>query len=299
MSPLLDLATGWLLFLSLAVATGCVATHWVVLSARDAAPPLDDARTSVARMGAWAMSGLLVALILVAVRQFFEFRDPFAPWQEDARLLLTGTAWGRTWVAAAAGTVVAAGSFVHARRGGRVFWVVASVFTLLLDTFPALTGHANAGEHRILTLPADVLHVWAAGGWIGTLAVVLLLEASHRRRSAGRGSPSSLLPELVPRFSPLAVACVATLVATGIAGSWVHLDGIPALWRTHYGRLLALKVLVVLGVLALGAWNWKRLSPRVGEPEGSAALRRAATLELVLANVVLAVTALLVRSSPL
>lgn len=299
MSALLDLVTGGVLFLSLATATGCVAARWIVLPTEGHGPTPEGARGWVARVGTGATAALLFALLLVALRQFLEFRDPFAPWQDDARLLLTGTSWGTTWSWALGLAVSALFGFAVAGRNRGTGWWAASAAVLALGAFPGLTGHANAGTHRALTLPADVLHVWAVGGWIGTLAVVLLMEARHRRGDPGDGAPSSLLPELVPRFSPLAVACVATLMVTGLAGSWVHLDGVSELWTSSYGRLLSLKLGLVLGVLALGGWNWRRLTPRMSDPGGSDALRRAATLEFVLANVVLAVTALLVRTSPL
>jgi putative copper export protein len=180
-------------------------------------------------------------------------------------------------------------------RGGA--WWSATVAALALGTFPALTGHANSGDLRPLTLMADTLHVWAVGGWIGGLALVLFLER-RRRREGGAGAPS-LLPVLVPRFSLLAMGSVATLAATGLFASWVHLDSVGALFMTGYGRLLLLKLALVAAVLALGAVNLKRLTPRLGESAGQEAMRRAATLEFLVANVVLAVTAILVRVSPM
>jgi putative copper export protein len=58
-------------------------------------------------------------------------------------------------------------------------------------------------------------------------------------------------------------------------------------------------LLLVGAVLGLGALNWKRLTPKLGEAGGNDALRRAATTELLLAQVVLLVTAILVRMSPM
>jgi len=136
------------------------------------------------------------------------------------------------------------------------------------------------------------------GAWIGTLGLILMLEARHRR-NGDQGPDGSLLPTLVPRFSPVAVASVATLVITGVLAAWIHLGSLSALVGSHYGRLLLLKVAVVLVVLGLGAVNWRRLTPLLGETSGQRGMRRAATLEFVLANVVLLVTALLVRTSPM
>ncbi|MDH5759844.1 MAG: CopD family protein, partial [Gemmatimonadota bacterium] len=92
-------------------------------------------------------------------------------------------------------------------------------------------------------------------------------------------------------------AGVATLIVTGGFASWVQLGGIEAVFGTPYGRLLVLKLAVVGVVLALGGWNYKKLTPRLGEESGRGAMRRSASLEFLVANVVLVVTAILVRTS--
>jgi copper transport protein len=126
---------------------------------------------------------------------------------------------------------------------------------------------------------------------------VLYLEL-HQRRVQGSGAPS-LLPVLVPRFSGLAMVCVAVLVVTGGFAAWVHVGGVGALVDTAYGRLLLLKMALAALVLATGAVNFKRITPRLGDPRGQRAMVRAASLELALACAVFAVTAILIRTSPL
>lgn len=287
---LLNLATGWLLFLSIGLAGGAVAVRWCVLPRSGVGAPASGA---AARIGSRAAVGIALALVLVFVRQLLEFRDPYATWSEDAELLL-GTAWGRSWKAALSIAVATIPMFLFARRGRAAAWGIATAAVLALGGFPALTGHANAGDARWLTLAADTLHVWAVAGWIGGIAVILLLDRGARREG-GVG----LLAELVPRFSPLAMACVGTLAVTGAVGSWVHLDGLGALVATDYGRLLLLKLALVAVVLTLGAINYRRLTPRLGDPAGDAAMRRSATVEFLVANAVLIVTAALVRTSPM
>ncbi len=260
----------------------------------------------MAKVG-WAASwGLLAAMLLVFVREITEFHDPFGPWGDDVRILLR-TPWGTTWLAGLGGTSLALPSFRLASRGRGFGWVMATILVVALGAFPALTGHANAGDLRSLTLPADVLHVWAAGSWVGGLAVMLLLERRHRaeeRRGAEThvaehaDAEPSLLPVLVPRFSRVAIASVVTLLATGVVGAWIHVGSVDALIATPYGRWLVLKVSIVLVVLVLGGLNWRRLTPRMADRSGPEALRRAALLELALAGVVLAVTAVLVRTPP-
>ena len=300
MTAAVSLVTGWSLFLALVLAAGAVAGRWVVLPRmpEGPGPPRAWLEARAARFG--RVAGLLLppALGLVFLRQLQEFRDPFASLAEDVRVLLTGTPWGATWLWAVAGSVIAALGFLLAAGGRRAGWCLATVATLALGVFPAFTGHAGGVEDlRWLSLAADTLHVLGAGGWIGGLTLVLFLELRWRREATGQ--VPSLLPAVVPAFSPLAVVCVGILVTTGVFASWVHLPNASALWSTGYGRLLTLKVLLVAVVLALGALNWKRLTPRLTEPGGTDDMRRAASIELLVAHVVIVLTAILVRTSPL
>lgn len=298
MRSALDVATGWLLFLSLATGIGVVFGRWVILPRGDVTGtvPSRSLYAAAARLGNGATLALAGSLVLVFVRQALEFHDPFASWRDDIGLLLLGTTWGATWMAAAVATVVAIGSFALAARGRVMGWISASVAVAALGAFPALTGHANAGALRGFTLVADTLHVWSVGGWIGGLALVLTLE--RRLGHHGNGGSPSLLPALVPRFSRVALVCVPVLVGTGVSAAWIHLGSLAALVGTTYGRLLLVKIALVLVVLALGALNWRRLTPHLRGDDGPAALRRSATVELVVANVVLTVTAVLVRTPP-
>jgi putative copper export protein len=291
-----DLVTGWLLFGALAVATGVVLGRWFVLPRAGTASGDGVKAVAAARLGRGATLTLAVALALVFVRQLVEFRDPYESWMSEARLLLGRTPWGKTWLSAAGLSLLAVASMQGAARGVRGGWLAATAAVLALGAFPALTGHAAGGDLKALTIVADTLHVWAAGGWLGGLALVLFLDREHRR---GQGADArGLLPDLVPRFSGLAMACVGMLVLTGVVASWVHLGSVGALFGTEYGRTLMLKLALVAGVLSLGARNFRVLTPRLGDAGGRVAMRRSATLELLVANLVLAVTAILVRTAP-
>lgn len=284
-----NLVTSTLLFASLALVIGVVAARWWVIP-----PRRSDLRPGAARIGSIGAGALLLALAMVLARQLLEFRDPFVPWSDDVSLLLS-TSWGTTWKGAVGVGAVLFGAFIQARGGSAIAWVAASAAALALSAFPALTGHASGGDLSGLTVPADVAHVLAMGSWVGTLAVVLLLDRGRRQSATNE---AAVLADLIPRFSPMAMASVAVLVLSGTVGTWVHLDGPRALLETAYGRWLLLKLALVAGVLLLGAINFRGLLPRLGEEAGAGAMRRSATREVALALVVLAVTAILVRTPP-
>jgi putative copper export protein len=81
---------------------------------------------------------------------------------------------------------------------------------------------------------------------------------------------------------------------TGIITSFTHLKFVAALWTTGYGVTLCLKLLVVLAVVAFGAWNWRRIGPVLETESVSGKLRRVSTAELAFGAVVLLITAVLV-----
>lgn len=299
MAALFSAVTNWLLFAGLVAGLGAVAAWWVFIPRAASSLPegADVMRVSAGSLVRLAGTALPVALVLAFARQLREFRDPFAPWTEDASLLI-GTEWGRTWMLALAISLLATLGSAAARRGAGAGWWLCGLTLVPLAAYPAFSGHASGtGGLAPLTIAGDVLHVLAAGAWVGGLAFVLRAERAWR--STGAGDGSSLLPVLVPVFSPVAVVSVVALWATGLCAAWVHLSSVADLVATPYGRLLALKLVIVAVVMALGAVNWRRLTPRLGEEAGRAALRENATRELLLAHAVLLVTAVLVRTSPM
>jgi len=288
--------TGWVLFGGLTLVVGSTVARWLIVPRRSRREPQLDAQLTreAARLGAAGAVVLLIGLLLFFGRQLVEFRDPFSAWSAEGALLL-GTPWGRVWIRAAVGAVLLILAFAVARRFPAGWWF-ATPLVLALGSFPAFTGHAAAVDpYTSVFLLADTMHVWAAGAWIGGLAILLWLEFSMN----GEAPRASLLASMVPAFSPVALVSVVVLVVTGTLASWVHLDSISMLFTTSWGRLLLVKLGVVLVVLAFGARNFRILKPGLGTDAGDRAMRRSAVAEFIVAQVVLIVTALLVRTSPM
>ena len=116
---------------------------------------------------------------------------------------------------------------------------------------PALSGHARVAGP--LAVVSDWVHVLAASAWIGGLVFVL------RRAVASGGERWSLAARAVPRFSALAVVSVTALLVAGVVSGFLEVRSWSALWETTYGRLLLVKVALVLPVLALGCVQQPRL----------------------------------------
>jgi copper transport protein len=139
------------------------------------------------------------------------------------------------------------------------------------------------------------LHEVAASLWLGTLLVLLVAGMSSAlRRTVPSEEQGRLVAEMVSHFSPLALSAAALLGTTGVITAWRHLKHWNAIWTTPYGFAFIAKLCIVVIVVALGAWNWRRMAPQLGNEESAVAITRSATAELSFAAIVLAVTALLV-----
>jgi putative copper export protein len=169
----------------------------------------------------------------------------------------------------------------------RAGWGLAAVAGLVLALRNVTTG-------RWFSL-VNPLHETAASLWLGTLFVVLVVGLPAVLR--GSGSPEARgrgVAVLVSRFSPLALGAAALLGITGVITAVRHLKYWSALWTTPYGWAFDVKLALVLCVIALGAWNWRRMTPRLGDESAAHALRRSARAELSFAALVLLVTGILV-----
>lgn len=176
--------------------------------------------------------------------------------------------------------------------------------SVLLST-PALSGHAGTGGDSLLLVPANVLHVAAMSAWVGGVALLLLaLPAATQRLEAPERT--RLLAAALARFSPIALAAVAVVVASGVLQSVVHLDSFSDLMDRAFGRAVLVKSGLLIALVALGALNSRRLRPRldrIAEGEGApgavgVTLRRALRAEVGLMVGALVVTAALVSYSP-
>jgi copper transport protein len=177
--------------------------------------------------------------------------------------------------------------FALAAQRIRIGWVIAGLVGVVYALRNITTG-------RWFSM-VNPLHEVAASLWIGTLSVLALAGLTSAFSSKvlpdERGR---IVAEMVSRFSPLALSAAGLLGITGVTTAWRHLQHWNSLWTTPYGATLDVKLCFVAIVVALGAWNWRRMSPRLGNEGGAAAIARSASAELTFASIVLALTALLV-----
>lgn len=299
-------AVRWFTYVALLGLIGAVAFRYVVLGlVRRGLGTADDAITTPAAERAAAIGAVcawlfLAAALLRLIAQsvaLFGARDAADP--ASLAAMLGRTAWGWGWLLQLAGGLLAAIGFARARRpGGGGGWTLAAVGALLAAVTPALSGHAVASPRwPALAVTSDALHVIGAAGWLGSLAILLFAGIpAAARLEEGRRGPA--VAALVNAFSPTALAFAALVGLTGLFAGWLHLGSVSALWESAYGRTLLLKLGVLAVVAVTGAYNWLRVRPALGDDTGTARIRRSAGVEVAVAIVVLAITAVLVATSP-
>jgi putative copper resistance protein D len=97
-----------------------------------------------------------------------------------------------------------------------------------------------------------VLHQIGAAIWVGGV-----VQLASTWRLAGRDSAvRARWPDLVARFSRLALAALVVLVAAALPLTWVYVGSWDALVGSGYGSLVATKVMLMAGALALGGLNF-------------------------------------------
>jgi copper transport protein len=100
----------------------------------------------------------------------------------------------------------------------------------------------------------------------------------------------------------MAVVSVVILLVAGTTSSYLQLRTWSALWETTYGLLILAKILLVVPLLGLGAYNNRYAVPRLKAGIASVLERRrflqAAGVEIAIMVVIVAVTAVLVNAEP-
>ena len=160
-----------------------------------------------------------------------------------------------------------------------------------LIALPALVGHAGAspGMAGNFHLVSDMVHLLAAGAWLGGLPAFALLLARARSEPGW----DDVAVTATRRFSVVGILSVGGLLASGLTNSWYLLSGPRDLVTTDYGRLVALKIGLFAAMVTLAAVNRFYLTPRLPERSALRALLRNSIAEIGLGLCVVLFVAIL------
>jgi putative copper resistance protein D len=217
--------------------------------------------------------------------------------------VLNRTRFGQVWVLRSVLAVILAGLLLMPQswRGWLWRWGGLALSAGMLASL-AWAGHgaATPGRPGDVHLAADMLHLLAAGAWVGSLIPLALLLA-EARRSTDPGAAATAR-RVVVRFSILAAISVVILLTAGLVNTWFLAGTVPALIGTEYGRLLLSKITIFITMVIFGAVNLLRMTPRLAPAAGERRpliqaalghLRRNALVEAGLGLCVLCIVAVL------
>lgn len=211
------------------------------------------------------------------------------------RTVLTETQFGQIWCGRLLVAALLVAASIVLSPPSRDPAVLALSGLLLISL--GLVGHAamNRGALRLVHEMNQVAHLIAGAFWLGGLLPLGWFLVRLRRTSDPEWL--ALAPKILPRFSRVGYGAVALLAVTGVVNSVLLVGSPAALFDTQYGRLLLLKIVLFLAMLALACINRFRLTPLIVQQSGPAgpltALARSVMTEQGLALAILAVVSVL------
>ncbi len=220
--------------------------------------------------------------------------DSAALWDRSAwSSFLFDTSFGFAWVARGA-LALAVMLTIFITRGRSAFGAVVALSAGLLVS-QAWVGHVAslAAPARWGVTLAYAVHVLGAGAWFGgLLALAIAMKGARAVTAPARKAAEALLV----RFSSVGLAAVGAIAVGGTVNVLAHGASTREMLLTSgWGRALAVKMALVVGMLLLASANRFILMPRLSRGEASAlpTLGRSVLIEQVLGLAVLASTAAL------
>jgi putative copper resistance protein D len=276
------------------------------LTGRSESNDLQEIERRIFRLAFWSVIAALLSALLwfwLEVASMSELSLKNALSTTAWRAVLFETQFGRVWqlrlgliaTAFVLALLALAVAQVKARRALiAALWLISVILLVSL----ALISHAAAATVRRFGASGDMLHLCAAGLWIGGLVpLAIFLERVGRSFSLGE-----TVVRVARRFSTLSLCCVSVLIASGISNSWLLVGSIHALFTTRYGRLLLFKLALFAMLIGFGARNRFLVKARLRKgsvnPDLLSQLRRNVLCEVCLGVAVVLIVACLGVTPP-
>lgn len=255
---------------------------------------------------ATAAMGMVLSVVgMIVLAQNMSGAADWAELQPHIGMMLTETEVGFIWIIRMFALALALLAATQNKRWpSSSLWIAATGAGLALASL-AWNGHGamDEGTRRFWHFAADILHLLAAGGWIGALAAFGLLlrlkklEAKHL---------IEVLSRALTGFESVGALIVGVIVATGVVNYLFivgpSLDGVT---DSTYGILLFAKLALFGGMVVLAALNRFHLSPLLEQSLQAGdyttavnALRRSMVLEFSASVAILLLVAWLGTLSP-
>ena len=174
--------------------------------------------------------------------------------------------------------VIAITASASVSRRWRISVIATAIITI---TTYAASGHQSAGTLPGIFVPLDMIHLAAISTWVGALLALAVVSKGNNVENEAK------------RFSQMATWSMPLVVVTGVVQGLHLIGGISTITQSSFGKLLLVKTLLVVGVVAFGS------KARATLQSGSfSSITKIIRWESTLVVLVLAVTSLMVAQSP-
>ena len=255
--------------------------------------PSSNERRSLMALVLVLAASSVAALVLQAASMAGE-DDPLAD-PSMLGMVLTSTSFGYAVAVRIVVTLTAIALLLRSSTRRRLWMMTLLGAAATLSLAWGGHGVADEGEAGLLHLGADIVHLLAAGLWIGALAILVVMVMEHLATTDGIATRR--LDRALSGFSGAGTLAVSLLILTGLVNGWFLIgpDHLAALATTLYGRILLAKLGLFTAMLGLAAAHRWRLAPRLEAAAASdddartvvIVIRRSIAIEAALAILVL------------
>jgi copper transport protein len=169
-------------------------------------------------------------------------------------------------------------------------WLALSTMLLATSSF---SGHAAVGRPQFLSVGNDIIHLLSGAVWF-TGIIVLAALVPWAWKNTDETERFALMSPVVVGFSKVAVVVITIVAITGTVNSLFDVGSLNDLIDAGYGIALSIKILIFLGVLALGGINHfyvrRKLEHGSNEASVAALFRKTIAIELALGLLIMGVT---------
>lgn len=282
--PLWRIVTKFGYFFGLAAVIGGAWTHWLVV--KPALSQANAADAAVLRRRSATIAGLgALVIALVAYPQLAGRVARAGDGMPYADAVAPSAVWAFLTKPAKTGEWIPTG--ILAMIQNSLVIVIAIMLVPLLfglwrkraDILIAIAAPLAVAISLIGSIPTKALtldgwlgkiliqgHIIGGSLWVGGLMALALLARARRQLSPQAGP---VWARIWARFGVLALVSVGMVLISGIWLTWKEVGAWEQFLTTPFGRFLLVKVLLVAGLIAAGAYNQLVLMPKIAQ-----ALRR-------------------------
>jgi putative copper export protein len=230
---------------------------------------LIPARSTLRRLLGLALLLFFIASLLELLLRTADMSgQPLSEAYTELSTVLLKTHYGHFWLWRCGALILAALAWAFSLHPARLRGASYSAIVALVAVVWALSAEGHAGDDGFLSAAnfANGLHILGGLLWGGGILTAMLIILPRLIRADAR----PLTAQCSLRLSALAAAALAMVIIPGVYNAWLQIGSWHGLWSTTYGRLLMIKVLLVMIMAALGALNRYRYVPALQRHAGLA-----------------------------